>query len=107
MVLELPNLFSTPFNSLHSYGLYLKLYLHQCGPHKSILAKQLFVNEALTSIAQQVHNVRPKKAQKYNEFVQRELKKVRIICCYHCEYPLSSILFSHSSSDYCHILFSS
>jgi len=61
---------------VHSYGLFLKLYLQQCGPHKSILAKQLFVNEALTSIAQQVHNVRPKKAQKYNEFVQRELKKV-------------------------------
>lgn len=59
------------------YGLLLKLYLQRCGAHKGTLAKQLYVNEALTSIAQQVHHVRPKKAQKYNEFVQRELKKVK------------------------------
>jgi hypothetical protein len=60
------------------YGLLIKLYLQRCGPHKTTLSRQLFINDSLTSIAQAVHNVRPKKAQKYNEFVQRELKKLEL-----------------------------
>ena len=64
--------------ALHRYGLLLKLYLQRCGPHKTTLSRQLFINESLTSIARAVHNVRPKKAEKYNEFVQRELRKLEL-----------------------------
>jgi hypothetical protein len=37
------------------YGLVLKLYLQRCGPHKTTLSRQLFINESLTSIAQVGH----------------------------------------------------
>ena len=30
------------------YGLLLKLYLQRCGPHKTMLARQLFINDSLT-----------------------------------------------------------
>jgi len=60
------------------YGLLIKLYLQRCGPHKTSLSRQLFINESLTSIAQAVHNVRPKKAKNYNAFVQKELKKLEL-----------------------------
>ena len=33
-------------------GLLVKLYLQRCGPHKTTLKRQLFINESLTSIAQ-------------------------------------------------------
>ena len=60
------------------YGLLLKLYLQRCGPHKTTLARQLFINESLTSIAQRVHKVKPKKAAAYNAFVQKELKLLNL-----------------------------
>jgi hypothetical protein len=77
-------------------GLLLKLYLQRCGPHKIALSRQLFLNESLTSIAQAVHHVRPKKAHKYNEFVQRELRKLelppRFSLCHAPKVELSGIV---------------
>jgi hypothetical protein len=57
------------------YGLLLKLYLQRCGPHKTTLSRQLFINESLTSIAQVSSTTQPPHTPTHTTALSRTLTR--------------------------------